>query len=333
MAKTFQSLFPWLKYPIVSAAMAGVALADLAIAVSKAGAMGFIGSGYDIAALPPQFDKVVQARKTQQDLYVGVGLITFAVKDPVKYLEVLEGYIDFVCCIWLFGGGEQEWINLIKEKFPKLPIIVQVYDVKAAKEMVTAGADIIIAQGSDAGGHGGSSAASIVSLLPEIIAAVPGTPVLAAGGLSTGRTLLAARVLGAQGLVLGTRFMLSKEANLHDSAKELAVKTTDGGRTTVQTRVYDEMRGTTDWPQTYTGRAISNKTLEEQLSGRDVEELKKDYAVAAKSSDYSRVVCWAGTGVGSINDILPAGEIVARLMKEYQEARDEMINDGDFMKY
>lgn len=324
---SLKEIFPWLKYPIMSAPMAGVAGSELAIAVSSAGGLGFIAAGYDLTKLSDELLQVIEARKMTPELKVAVGIITHAVKDEEAFLNVLSKYKehDVVAALWLFGGDESRWIKLARQKLPHLKIMVQVWTVQDAKIMADEGADIIVAQGSDAGGHGGASAASIISLLPEILEIIPASiPVIAAGGLSNGKSILAATCLGASGVVLGTRFMLTKESKLPIKAKTLATKTTDGGRTTTQTGVYDQMRGTTDWPAVYSGRAIANKTLEEHLSGRDIKELKGDYTQAVQDGDYSRVVCWAGTGVGLMNEILPAAEVVATLVKEYDDAASKV---------
>lgn len=324
-AKTLADLFPGLRYPIFGAPMANVSGSALALAVSRAGGMGLVGGGYATDKLR---DDVVTAiddlAEPVERALIGFGILTFAVprQDVVHRLlkEAREKRRDAVCCIWLFGGSEEEWIPALKEGFPEVVVLVQVHTVEKARLMVQAGADVIVAQGSDAGGHGGAESSSIISLVPEIVDACPGTPVLAAGGLSDGRTMFAALALGASGIVLGTRLMLSEESLLPAAAKEVARQASDGGRTTVQTRVYDEMRGTTDWPMSFTGRAIRNKTIEESLTGRDAAALKEDYSAAMSKGDYSRVVCWAGTGIGLVRDILPAGQIVRDIVREYNEA-------------
>lgn len=112
---------------------------------------------------------------------------------------------------------------------------------KEAENAKDAGADVIVAQGSDAGGHGLIQSASIISLVPEIIAALPGTPVLAAGGISEASGVLAALALGADAVVMGTRFAVSTESAMADKAKDVIIQTRDGG---VNTRRYSLFAGT-----------------------------------------------------------------------------------------
>lgn len=319
---SLKDVFPNLKYPVLCPPMANVSGASLATSVSRAGGLGLIGGGYSSEKLQKDLRAAADAKRDCPSLQVGFGILTFTYKSQTIIHDMIRELKDsqVLNCIWLFGGSEEAWIPNLKKEFPKLKVIVQVHTVENAKKMVEAGADVIVAQGSDAGGHGGAECSSIISLVPEIIQACPSVPVLAAGGISNGRSMFAAMSLGAQGVVLGTRFMVSDESLLPQKAKEVACHAVDGGRTTVQTRIYDEMRGTTDWPMTYSGRAIRNKTVEELSSGRSQEELKQDYNTAMEAGDYSRVVCWAGTGVGLVNQILPASVIVENLIVEYNQA-------------
>lgn len=324
-------LMPDIRYPIVSAPMANVADADLAIAVSRAGGLGLIGGGYDVSKLAAQFDKVRAAGVT-----VGLGIITFAVPADRRsaLFDTLAEYADVVKLFWLFGGDEAEvWLPAFFEHFdgkPRPKTMVQVHGVQEAVRCVAAGAEAIVAQGSDAGGHGGAHSSSILGLVPEFVdhPEIGGrVPVLAAGGISDGRGVLAAFALGAVAVVVGTRFMITHESKLAQPAKELAAATRDGGQKTVQTRVYDEMRGTTDWPVRYTGRAIANDTFRDHVAAgnTETEEMRTLYKEAMQTGDYSRLVCWAGTAVGLANAILPAGEVVANLVKEYHAAKANLV--------
>ncbi|CCG81993.1 Nitronate monooxygenase [Taphrina deformans PYCC 5710] len=314
-------LFSSIRYPIFGAPMANVSGSAVAAAVSRAGGLGLIGGGYSTDKLRKDVMDAVETLK-DEPYNIGFGVLTFSIKDQSIVHDILRDVEESgkVNSVWLFGGDEEKWIPGLKRDFPELVVMVQVHNVQAAQRMVECGADVIVAQGSDSGGHGGAESSSIISLVPEIVKSCPGVPVLAAGGISNGQGIFAALSLGAAGVVLGTRFMLSQESLLPQKAKEVACRAKDGGRTTVQTRLYDEMRGTTDWPMNFTGRAIRNKTIEESLTGREEAELKEAYKTAVGAEDYSRVVCWAGTGVGLVNDILPAAQIVTNLVKEYNEA-------------
>lgn len=316
------SLFPNVKYPIFCGPMANVSGHALAVAVSQAGGYGLVGGGYSTDKLRTDLHTAVESLADEPHITIGFGVLTFSIPDRSVIHDIYASVRGSgkVSAIWLFGGKEDEWVSDLKAAFPELIVMVQVHTVKDAEIMVDAGADVIIAQGSDAGGHGGAESASIVSLVPEIKAACPHVPVLAAGGIVSGSAMYAALALGAAGVVVGTRLMLSEESLLPRKAKDFACTVADGGRTTVQTRVYDEMRGTTDWPMTFTGRAIRNTTMEETLSGRDREDIQKDYKAAVSTEDYSRVVCWGGTGIGLVNHIQPAKDIVNSFIDEYNNA-------------
>ncbi|BFZ54408.1 hypothetical protein PYCC9005_001444 [Savitreella phatthalungensis] len=340
MGTSFADLLPFVRYPILSGPMANVAGADLAIAVSRAGGLGFIGAGYKIEAVRGELERVRGARDEDKARgvaawKVGLGIITFAVPKTAHadLFAMIREYADELACFWLFGGEETDyWLPTFLKTFPekRLPILVQCFSLAEARQCVAAGADIIVAQGSDAGGHGGAKCASIVGLVPEFVSdsQVGGkVPVLAAGGLVDGRGLAAARALGAQGAVFGTLFMLTTESKLHEAAKQLACSVSDGGLTTVQTRIYDEMRGTTDWPMTFTGRAIINDTHRDSVSGSSEHQLRDLYRKAISSEDYSRLVCWAGTGIGLVNDVRPAAERVSTLVEQYRVAVSSMPPD------
>ncbi len=96
----------------------------------------------------------------------------------------------------------------------------------------------------------------------------------------------------------------------------MLVDTRDGGITTVKTTLYDDMRGTNNWPVSYDGRALINQTVKDHLEGRDNSRMKEDYSVAVKNSDYERVVCWSGTAVGLVHTIQPAADIVEQVLEE-----------------
>lgn len=317
---SFKQLFPNVRYPILCGPMANVSGWELALRVSQAGGLGLIGGGYSTEKL--KLDVTTALANRTKDEQIGFGILTFTIKNKQDIVDILAAVesSQLISCVWLFGGSETPWIELLKVEFPRVKVIVQVHTVEAAQQVARAGANVLVAQGSDAGGHGGAESSSILTLVPEIIRACPDVVVLAAGGISNGLTMFAALALGAQAVVLGTRFMVSHESLLPQLAKELACKANDGGKNTVQTRVYDEMRGTTDWPMNYTGRAIRNLTIQESMSGRDQEEMKRDYQNAMGEGDYSRLVCWAGTGIGLINEILPVSKIVEQLVEEFNLA-------------
>jgi len=188
-----------------------------------------------------------------------------------------------------------------------------VQDIEDGRAAKAAGADIIVAQGTEAGGHGAER--STLPLVPAVVDAVAPTPVLAAGGIADGRGLAAALMLGAQGALMGTRFYAATEALGHESAKERIVAAK--GRDTERTRVFDVVRQHA-WPQPYTGRAIRNRFMErwggreDDLGGALDEEIPR-FRAAVRDGDFDTAMVWAGEGVDLISDVAPAGELVRRI--------------------
>jgi nitronate monooxygenase len=196
-----------------------------------------------------------------------------------------------------------------------------VASVREALDAVKAGVDIIVAQGADAGGHGSKIGAGLTALVPEIRDALPpSVPLFAAGGVMDGRGLASVLALGADGAVLGTRLLVAKEAAVQPALQRMIVEATDGGQSTLRTRLFDEMRGTTGWPQRYDGRALRNDSVREWESGAQgeaqIETLRAAYKRAAAEGDYDRLVVWAGAGVGLAREVKPAGEIVQEVVDE-----------------
>src|SRR6185312_1205076 len=133
-------------------------------------------------------------------------------------------------------------------------IICQVQTLAQAKEAAAAGADIIIAQGRDAGGHSGTTRGTI-GLVPAVVDAVAPVPVVAAGGIADGRGVAAALALGAVGALIGTRFCATKEALVRPAAKQRILRAK--ARDTVRTRIFDEVVGI-DWPAAFNARVLRN---------------------------------------------------------------------------
>jgi len=195
-------------------------------------------------------------------------------------------------------------------------LICQVQTVAQAREALEAGADVIVAQGTEAGGHGQTE--PLITLLPRVVDLCPGTPVVAAGGIADGRGVAAAMMLGAQGVLMGTRFYASEEAEGHPDAKQRIVAAEGGD--TVRSIVFDLSRRNR-WPAPYTGRVLRNRHAERWL-GREaelearVEEVAHDYAEARERGDFDVAAVIVGEACALIHDILPAGEIVERVVAE-----------------
>jgi nitronate monooxygenase len=195
-------------------------------------------------------------------------------------------------------------------------IICQVQTLAEAREAAAAGADIIIAQGRDAGGHSGVTRGTM-GLVPAVVDAVAPIPVVAAGGIADGRGLAAALALGAAGVSMGTRFTASRESLWDQSMK--AATLAAGGDQTEQTRVFDVVRGA-PWPAIYPGRALRN-AFSARWNGRedalaaDQPDQEKLY-LATADNDFTTRVVWAGEGVDLVTDTPSASEIVERVIAQ-----------------
>jgi nitronate monooxygenase len=213
--------------------------------VTRAGGLGFIGGGYGhVSWIDDQLDIAADAE-------VGVGLITWVLRDRPGLVErlVRRG----VRWVWLSFGDPAPHIPVLHEA--GAVALCQVQTVAQARRAAAAGADVIVAQGQESGGHGRDNA-PLAELLPAVIAAVAPIPVLAAGGITTSVDRQWAMALDAAGVVVGTRLYASEEAPDTGAAKDRLVTST----VTRRTSVFDLVRGPV-WPVGYTGRAIVNSTV------------------------------------------------------------------------
>ncbi|GES63014.1 putative oxidoreductase [Aspergillus terreus] len=341
-----QTLYPWTKSPLIACApMLNIALPALAVSVSAAGGLGFLAAGYDVSSLDRNLEEAARLvtqptcslRHTYQErgvLPLGVGFLNWGA-DLERSLAAIEKYKP--CAVWLFGPKSQPhdlvpWAERVRAVAPgKTQIWVQVGTVGEA--VAVAGAlrpDVLVVQGSDAGGHGLARSASIVTLLPEVRDALQDRqmgdiPLLAAGGIVDGRGIAASRALGASGAVMGTRFLASPEANIAQGYRAEILRAADGGVSTVRSTVYDRVRGIYGWPERYDGRGVINQSYVDAVErGMSDEENRARYESELQKGDLGwgpsgRLTTYAGTGVGLVRETIPAGEIV---QKYRQEAMD-----------
>ncbi len=296
-----------LEYPIVLAPMASVSGGRLAAAVSNAGGLGLVGGGYGDSDWLRKELSLAQAETTRP---WGVGLITWAATHETVQLALDHG----PHVLMLSFGDPRPYATDIKAA--GCALICQVQDVEGARAAKAVGADFIVAQGTEAGGHG--AARATLPLVPAVVDAVAPTPVLAAGGIADGRGLAAALMLGAQGALMGTRFYATEEALGHQRAKERIVAARGGD--TRRTRVFDIVREHA-WPEPYTGRAIRNPFMErwdgreDDLSAALDEEIPR-FQAAVREGDVETAMVWAGEAVDLISDVAPAAELVGRIGAE-----------------
>jgi nitronate monooxygenase len=296
-------------HPILSAPMATIAGARLVAAVGEAGGFGILGGGYGDKAWLEQEAAKLQKCKAP----FGIGFITWSMAKQPELLDVALKAKPRA--IMLSFGDPKPHAPRIKAAGSLL--ICQVQNEDMAREALDAGADILIAQGTEAGGHGASR--TLIDIVPTVIDLAAGrVPVVAAGGLADGRGLAAMMMLGASGVLLGTRFYASLECDGADEAKK-RICAADSGET-VRTIIFDVSRKLW-WPAPFTGRALINDHARRWMRRevelvQNVEAVSADYAIARDAGNFDIAGVFAGNGVGMIHDIPPAAEIVERIASE-----------------
>jgi len=299
-----------LVHPVVLAPMAFAAGGRLAAAVSQGGGLGLIGGGYGNRDwLDAQFDHAAGAA-------VGFGFITWSLERSPDVLEhVLQRHPR---AILLSFGDPRRLAPHVHAA--GVPLLCQVQNRTDAELALEAGADVIIAQGGEAGGHGDRR--GTLTLVPEIadlIAQSSGETLLcAAGGIADGRGLAAALVLGADGVLVGSRLWATVEANVSDPMHAAALAASGDG--TLRTSVMDIARGL-DWPDRFTARVLRNRFTDE-WHGRET-ELRESRADPGKAwsegwsaGDPDRSNTFVGEAVGLIGAIEPAAEVIERMVAE-----------------
>jgi len=339
---TIQSDYPWTSPPLIaSAPMRLIATSSLATAVSKARGIGFLGLGTDNSAFESLLNEATIALQsapipntTPDILPIGVGFICWGANLSTA-VSIIQFAAKKPAAAWLFAP--QEPVDLVawtegirKASNSKTKIWIQVGTVAMALDAArSCEPDVLVIQGADAGGHGLAQSSSIISLLPECadVLAREGfghIPLIATGGIVDGRGVAAALTLGACGVCMGTRFLASPEAVISEGYRAAVVKAKDGGVTTARTTVYDRIRGTLGWPKIYNGRGVLNQSFRDHESGMDEEENRKLYEQAVKLGDAGwgdkgRMTTYAGTGVGLIQTVVPAGEIVKEVLRDSRD--------------
>jgi nitronate monooxygenase len=298
-----------IKHPILLAPMDVLAGSRLVTAVSRAGGFGILGGGYgERAWLEQETAKLAGLRAP-----FGIGFITWSL---AKRPELLDIALDAKPrAIMLSFGDPKPFAPRIKAAGALL--ICQVQNEDMALTALDAGADILIAQGSEAGGHGASR--TTIDIVPAIVDLAAGrVPVVAAGGIGDGRGLAAMMMLGASGVLLGTRFYASQEADGADEAKRIICEAKSGS--SVRGIIFDLSRNNV-WPAPFNGRCLINDHARRWM-GREVELLQNvnivaaEYAAAKAAGNFDIAAVIAGEAVGLIHDISPAAEIVDRIVTE-----------------
>ena len=329
-----QEVYPWTREPlIVNAPMRLIALTPLAVSVARAGGFGFLAAGTDVSGLKNELrlvSNLLEAspiRGAPPDvLPIGVGFINWG----VELDAVITAFNEHLpAAVWFFAPRRNEdlvdWTLTIRDMSnSRTKIWVQIGTVTDAIQIANlCQPDIIIVQGTDAGGHGLAQGAGLISLLPEVAdtlqdIGMSSIELIAAGGIVESPGAAACLLMGARGVVMGTRFLASSEANIPEGYQDEIIKANDGGASTTRTTLYDQLRGTTGWPIRYNARGIINESFLDAKNGMDIEENKRLYNEATKKGnegwgDRGRLTTYAGSGVGLVKKVLTAGEIVEQV--------------------
>ena len=314
-----------IRHPILQAPMDTIAGARLVAAVSSAGGFGILGGGYG----NPAWLEAETAKLKQSCAPFGIGFITWSLARRPELLDIALSARPRA--IMLSFGDPRPFAPRIKSAGALL--ICQVQSEDMALMALDAGADILIAQGTEAGGHGASR--TTIDIVPAIVDLTAGrVPVAAAGGIADGRGLAAMMMLGACGVLLGTRFYASVEADGAEEAKDLIVAATSGN--TVRGVIFDLSRSII-WPAPFTGRTLINDHAR-RWTGREVELLQSmdavatEYAAARAARNFDVAAVFAGEAVGLIHDIPPAAEIIDRIVAEADQIMSGRRNSSTARK-
>src|SRR5438105_12543477 len=292
-----------------------IAGARLTSAVSGAGGFGILGGGYGERTWLEQ----ETAKLKRCAVPFGIGFITWSLAKQPDLLDIALNARPRA--IMLSFGDPQPFAPRVKAAGALL--ICQVQNEDMARQALNAGAEVLVAQGSEAGGHGASR--TTIDIVPAIVDLAAGrVPVVAAGGIADGRGLAAMLMLGASGVLLGTRFYASEEADGAAEAKRRICAAKSGD--TIRGIIFDLSRNNV-WPAPFTGRCLVNDHARRWI-GREVELMQNvaavaaDYAAAKVTGNFDVAAVIAGEAVGLIHDIPPAAEIVERIVTE----ADQILN-------
>lgn len=300
------------EYPIIQAGMIWASGWKLASAVSNAGGLGIIGSG---SMYPDVLREHIRKCKSATTL-------PFAVNVPLLYPDIdkhIQIIIDEeVKIVFTSAGNPKTWTSVLKEK--GVTVVHVVSSSKFAKKSEESGCDAVVAEGFEAGGHNGREETTTMVLIPAVVDAVS-IPVIAAGGIATGRQMLAAMVLGAEGVQMGSRFVASEEASSHINFKNEVIAAKEGDTQLIMKQLTPV-------------RLIKNEFFQQvqkaELRGATVEELQTLLGRArAKKGMFEGILNEGELEIGQVsallNEIIPAGEIVKKVWDEFKEGLENPV--------
>jgi enoyl-[acyl-carrier protein] reductase II len=302
-----------IQYPIIQGGMIWCSGWELAAAVSNAGGLGLIGSG---SMKPEVLKEHIRKCKLATPKPFGINVpLLFHGNDDIFRMIIDEG----VDIIFTSAGNPAKWTAFLKQK--GLTVVHVVANLKSAKKSEDAGVDAIVAEGFEAGGHNGKEETTTLVLIP-LIKEQLNIPLIAAGGVGTGKGMLAAFALGAEGVQIGSRFAASQESSAHDNFKKRIIETEEGGTMLSLKKLMPV-------------RLIRNKFF------HDVEMLEN---MGAQSEKFEELLGKGRAKLGMfegnldegeleigqiaalIKEIKPASKIIDEIMQEFKTAKLELIN-------
>lgn len=311
MTNKITSLFK-IRYPVIQAGMIWASGWKLAAAVSNAGGLGIIGAG---SMYPHVLKEHIQKCKKATDQAFGVNVpLLYPNVEEIINIIVEEG----VKVVFTSAGNPQTWTKFLQEKGIVVAHVVS--NVKFALKSEEAGVDALVAEGFEAGGHNGREETTTMTLIPMIREKTK-LPLIAAGGIATGRGMLAAMALGADAVQIGTRFVMTPESSAHENFKKAIQEIPDDGTLSTLKEVVPT-------------RLIKNKFFFEVMElyqrGGSKEELIELIGRARPKKgmfegDIEEGELQIGQIGGLINEIKPAADIVEEIIKEFLEARKELM--------
>ena len=290
------------EYPIIQGGMAWVAEHHLAAAVSEAGGLGIIGAANAPADwVREQIHKVREL--TKKPFGVNVMLMSPYAEEVAKVIAE-----EKVPVVTTGAGNPEKYMELWKSAGTK--VIPVVASTALAKRMERCGADAVIAEGCESGGHVGET--TTMALVPQVVDAVEKIPVIAAGGIGDGRGIAAAFMLGAKGVQMGTAFVATKESQVHENYKQCIIKAKD-----IDTRVTGR---TTGHPVRALRNQMTKEYLKKEAEGASFEELELltlgSLRRAVQEGDTRNGSMMAGQIAGLVKEELSCKELIDKLVKE-----------------
>jgi len=302
-----------IRYPIIQAGMVWCSGWRLASAVSNAGGLGLIGSG---SMYPDVLKEHIRKCKEATDKPFGVNVpLLYPHRDEIFDILISEK----IKIVFTSAGNPALWTSFLKEH--GITVVHVIANVKSAKKCEESGVDAVVAEGFEAGGHDGKEETTTLTLIPLIRKAVS-LPLIAAGGIGTGRGMLAAFALGAEGVQIGTRFVVAEESSAHPSFKKKIIEAGDGDTALMMKKVV---------PVRLLKNDFSNKIREMEARGATAEELTdilgKGRAMRGMfEGDIGEGELEIGQVSALVDGIMPAGAIMNEIIQEFNEAKRELID-------